>query len=264
MKKSLVFLFFSIFLAGCEKPQEFDIIKNNDGSFYRLNKKTGEMAQIKDGVITQIKDQKTIEEEQQSAESQVSQLAELKNWPVLSIPKKSFFIDTGTNWRNDQINISVKISPKEALEKLENKVKILFSQYSELYDKYNRSGFSTQSSISAEINKINEKLESLNNSSITLTAFDKAGMPITKFDIKVRALTETHDDNNQIAYYSCQLSNKLSKEDYLAIDGISLGWNIEGDLLEDLNDISAENNSKDSLDELLQNNNIFIHPVDSH
>lgn len=50
MKRLFISLLLALFLFGCEQ-NPYQVIKGKDGEIYRLNKKTGEMAIIKDDKI---------------------------------------------------------------------------------------------------------------------------------------------------------------------------------------------------------------------
>jgi len=108
--RALGMLTVCMFLSACDflgGNNRYELSKDAAGNTVRLDKRTGEIAVIKDGQIRQLKDAAQAEAERKA---QFAQLEQLKSWPTADLSSIDVQAALATSWRGDKMYYSFSLS----------------------------------------------------------------------------------------------------------------------------------------------------------
>lgn len=197
----ILFLVLNVFLLGCEynpfEQNKYQIIKNEDGKVYRLNKKTGEMAMIENGKVVPLENNKELGLVEKSKDLV---LPEPIDWGEWVIPYKGLKIQLRTNWRNDSLCYQLKVFPYYLLAKMFDK--------SEKDDQYRRIWYG-----------------------FVIKFLDKEGFLIKEIPVKLWDMERIVNHEGEEIALALNSSDFCTKEDYFSIETYEVVWLLDDILI---------------------------------
>jgi hypothetical protein len=194
MKKLLVlFLIFLFFLSSCEQ-NPYQLVKGENGTVYRLNKKTGQISIIKDDKVIDLETPEAIAVKKIREKT----LEELKEWGERQIPGKKLYVKLETSWRENKLLYKFTAYPYESLKA------ILSSKNLDYYTALQRS-----------------------QQKFIIELLDKNGFVIKEIDIKLWEMTRIVDEEGNPIEMVMNSQIDCSKEIYESINDYSIKWSLE-------------------------------------
>ena len=205
-KLFIIFLLSSFLLVGCEynpfEQSPYQIIKDEDGKIYRLDKKTGKMAVIKDNKVMPLE----TPESTYTKESREKLLEEPKEWGDQRISGKKLKVAVRTNWRSGKLNYALRVFPYSSLEKIFRKLENV-SRYNTTYR------YRTQNFI--------------------INFYDKNSFKIKSITVSMWDMTRIVNKNGEVIELSIKSSVACSQRDYLSIADSSVTWILDEERIPD-------------------------------
>lgn len=205
MKKTCLLI---MLLIGCES-NVYQMIKNDDGSVYRLNQKTGEMVLIKDTKIIDLKQER---EWREAEEIELKSMAVAKAWEPETIPGTDLGTIAQTSWRDGKVYLKVYLKPYQPLHKFYEKLRYL--------DGYTH----PDPQILFQKRKEYARISQFH---ITYIFTDADGLTIWEHPVLLSSFTRTVDEDGVPSYLSYETNGPMAKADYRATRGVSIKWNID-------------------------------------